>query len=111
MSNILMPPGADVDQLQAVDPAKSEPRKPGPTIHVEIVEGEQRVQLHFDPLEFKTWPWVKATLQMAIDQAEQLHRKQQAIAGMKQLQEEAADARLGQFVSESLKNGQGRQRR
>lgn len=53
---------------------------------------EQSAFLKFDPKEFKNWGFVKALLQMALWQAEQMEKE----AILRDMQERARDAQMKQ---------------
>ena len=64
-------------------------------------EESQGVVIHFDPKQFRSWQFVKACLQMAVDDAEASIRR----INIEQMRRQATEAMIGQKIHQQIIGG------
>ena len=81
--------------------------EPLPEIVVVWDEKTQNAAVRFDVAHFKTFPFLKAVLQMAIDEVEKAWRTTQAAQQMQALQKQAFEQQKAQEIANKLQLGRG----
>jgi phenylalanine-4-hydroxylase len=76
-----------------------------PTIHVGWDAEHQVVRLAFDDQEFKTWNFVIANLEMALQLAKDNHQMQVAQKRMQLMQQQVQNQVLAQEVAKGIQIG------